>query len=189
MIFYIRLVHPSPQAKQRNVTGKLIQAGLHRFFGFCRAGGYAQNAFQGRHTGKTGGFQRGPKPPLWHTTLLARCSVLYLPARLTGEKWRAMRFVSRLDRQKNGAEGLPPGMRKNDGRFCRVWAGIYDDINTTNMLILLRAGTFPRCKTAPVSAGQGSCDCRGAQILRPDCPLNISHTCIIPNTFTRHRAS
>ena len=102
MIFYIRLVHPSPQAKQRNVTGKLIQAGLHRFFGFCRAGGYAQNAFQGRHTGKTGGFQRGPKPPLWHTTLLARCSVLYLPARLTGEKWRAMRFVSRLDRQKNG---------------------------------------------------------------------------------------
>ena len=106
MIFYIRLVHPSPQAKQRNVTGKLIQAGLHRFFGFCRAGGYgAQNAFQGRHTGKTGGFQRGPKPPLWHTTLLARCSVLYLPARLTGEKWRAMRFVSRLDRQKNGWRG------------------------------------------------------------------------------------
>lgn len=54
------------------------------------------------NTGKTGGFQRGPMPPLWHTTLLARCSVLYLPARLTGEKWRAMRFVSRLDRQKNG---------------------------------------------------------------------------------------
>ena len=29
------------------------------------------------NTGKTGGFQRGPMPPLWHTTLLARCSVLY----------------------------------------------------------------------------------------------------------------
>lgn len=73
------------------------------FLWICRAGGYgAQNAFQGQHADKTGGFQRGPMPPLWHTTLLARCSVLYLPARLTGEKWRAMRFVSRLDRQKNG---------------------------------------------------------------------------------------
>ena len=37
------------------------------------------------NTGKTGGFQRGPMPPLWHTTLLARCSVLYLLARLTGK--------------------------------------------------------------------------------------------------------
>ena len=35
-------------------------------------------------TDKTGGFQRGgAMPPLWHTTLLARCSVLYLLARLT----------------------------------------------------------------------------------------------------------
>ena len=110
------------------------------FLWICRAGGYgAQNAFQGQHADKTGGFQRGPMPPLWHTTLLARCSVLYLPAWLTGEAGRAMRFMSCLDRQKNGAEGLPPGMRKNDGRFCRVWAGICDDINTTNMLILLRA--------------------------------------------------
>ena len=110
------------------------------FLWICRAGGYgAQNAFQGQHADKTGGFQRGPMPPLWHTTLLARCSVLYLLARLTGEAGRAMRFMSCLDRQKNGAEGLPPGMRKNDGRFCRVWAGICDDINTTNMLILLRA--------------------------------------------------
>ena len=81
-------------------------AGPHRFFGFCKAGGYgAQNAFQGQHADKTGGFQRGPVPPFWHTTLLARCSVLYLPARLTGETRRAMRFVSRLDRQKNGWRG------------------------------------------------------------------------------------
>lgn len=40
------------------------------------------------HTDKTGGFQRGAMPPLWHTTLLARCSVLYLLARLTGENGR-----------------------------------------------------------------------------------------------------
>lgn len=57
------------------------------------------------NTGKTGGFQRGPMPPLWHTTLLARCSVLYLLARLTGEAGRAMRFMSCLDRQKNGWRG------------------------------------------------------------------------------------
>ena len=37
------------------------------------------------NTGKTGGFQRGPVPPLWHTTLLARCSVLYLLVRLAGK--------------------------------------------------------------------------------------------------------
>ena len=124
MIFYIRLVHPSPQAKQRNVTGKLIQAGLHRFFGFCRAGGYgAQNAFQGRHTGKTGGFQRGPKPPLWHTTLLARCSVLYLPARLTGETGRAMRFMSRLDRQKNGRRDCRLGCARMTAGFAERGQG------------------------------------------------------------------
>lgn len=34
------------------------------------------------HTPTKPGFQRGT---LWHTTLLARCSVLYLLARLTGE--------------------------------------------------------------------------------------------------------
>ena len=61
------------------------------------------------NTGKTGGFQRGPMPPLWHTTLLARCSVLYLLARLTGEAGRAMRFMSCLDRQKNGWRGCVLG--------------------------------------------------------------------------------
>ena len=76
-------------------------AGLHRFFGFCRDGEGAEMRSKA-NTGKTGGFQRGPAPPFWHTTLLARCSVLYLPARLTGETGRAMRFMSCLDRQKNG---------------------------------------------------------------------------------------
>ena len=76
-------------------------AGLHRFFGFCRDGEGAEMRPKA-NTGKTGGFQRGPVPPLWHTTLLARCSVLYLPAWLTGEAGRAMRFMSCLDRQKNG---------------------------------------------------------------------------------------
>lgn len=39
--------------------------------------------------------------PLWHTTLLARCSVLYLLARLTGEAG-CVAFAPRLHRQENG---------------------------------------------------------------------------------------
>lgn len=35
--------------------------------------------------GFAGGFQRGDAVHLWHTTLLARCSVLYLLARLAGK--------------------------------------------------------------------------------------------------------
>ena len=54
------------------------------------------------HTDKTGGFQRGAMPPLWHTTLLARCSVLYLLAWLTGEAGGAVLFAPRLHRQGNG---------------------------------------------------------------------------------------
>ena len=134
MIFYIRLLHSGPQA----CTVSLGFVGMER----------AQKCAPRPTQAKPGVSKGGPVPPLWHTTLLARCSVLYLPAWLTGEAGRAMRFMSCLDRQKNGAEGLPPGMRKNDGRFCRVWAGICDDINTTNMLILLRAGTFPRCSSS-----------------------------------------
>ena len=53
------------------------------------------------HLDKTGGFQRGAWPPLWHTTLLARCSVLYLLARLTGEAGCGA-FAPRLHRQENG---------------------------------------------------------------------------------------
>ena len=48
-----------------------------------------------------GGFQRGEFSPFWHTTLLARCSVLYLLARLTGEAG-CVAFAPRLHRQENG---------------------------------------------------------------------------------------
>lgn len=48
-----------------------------------------------------GGFQRGEFSPLWHTTLLARCSVLYLLARLTGEAG-CVAFAPRLHWQENG---------------------------------------------------------------------------------------
>ena len=72
---------------------------------------------------KTGGFQRGPMPPLWHTTLLARCSVLYLPARLTGETGRAMRFMSRLDRQKNGRRDCRLGCARMTAGFAERGQG------------------------------------------------------------------
>ena len=46
------------------------------------------------HTDKIGGFQKGVYAPLWHTTLLARCSVLYL--------------LARPDRGNGGRCGLSP---------------------------------------------------------------------------------
>ena len=45
----------------------------------------------------------GEFSPLWHTTLLARCSVLYLLARLAGETGCAA-FAARFSRQENGRD-------------------------------------------------------------------------------------
>lgn len=135
MIFYIRLLHSGPQVEQRNGTGKPIRAGLHRFFGICRAGGYgAQNAFQGQHADKTGGVPKGPMTPLWHTTLLARCSVLYLPARLTGETGSAMRFMSCLDRQKNGRRDCRLGCARMTAGFAEYGQG-YATISTRQICL------------------------------------------------------
>lgn len=47
------------------------------------------------------GDSKGGRGPPWHTTLLARCSVLYLLARLTGEAGCGA-FAPRLHRQENG---------------------------------------------------------------------------------------
>ena len=54
-----------------------------------------------RPVGRERGFPKGAAAPLWHTTLLARCSVLYLLARLTGEAG-CVAFAPRLHRQENG---------------------------------------------------------------------------------------
>ena len=54
-----------------------------------------------RPAGRKRGFPKGAAGPLWHTTLLARCSVLYLLARLTGEAG-CVAFAPRLHRQENG---------------------------------------------------------------------------------------
>lgn len=54
-----------------------------------------------RPAGRERGFPKGAAGPLWHTTLLARCSVLYLLARLTGETG-CVAFAPRFSRQENG---------------------------------------------------------------------------------------
>ena len=77
---------PGPQAGQRSgadqpVGGLVCAASL----GFGGVGTREQECGLWPHADKTRGFQRGAWSPLWHTTLLARCSVLYLLARLTGK--------------------------------------------------------------------------------------------------------
>lgn len=92
------------------------------FLWICRAGGYgAQNAFQGQHADKTGGFQRGPMPPLWHTTLLARCSVLH-PAK-AGCKNRDGFFSHRGGFTSRKRREKPTPARSVCGVFSRRVAG------------------------------------------------------------------
>lgn len=74
-------------------------------------------------TDKTGGFQRGAMPPLWHTTLLARCSVLYLLVRLTGEAGCGA-VCTPLAPAGKRAGVLWPGGNKKPVRFQRAAVGI-----------------------------------------------------------------
>lgn len=73
---------PDKEAAQIGPWGGLVCAVSLCFGG---VGTRAQDCGLWPHADKTGGFQRGAAAPPWHTTLLARCSVLYLLAWLTGE--------------------------------------------------------------------------------------------------------
>lgn len=65
---------------------------------------------------KSGGVSKGGYASLWHTTLLARCSVLYLPLRLAG-KMRVPPYGHTLFiRQENGQVFVNWGEQKT-GRF------------------------------------------------------------------------
>lgn len=75
-----------------------------------------------RPVGRGRGFPKGAAGPLWHTTLLARCSVLYLLARLTGEAG-CVAFAPRLRRQENG-RGFVSGSEQKPVRFRGAAAGI-----------------------------------------------------------------
>ena len=65
------------------------------------------------HTPTKKGFQRGS---LWHTTLLAKCSVLYLLSRLMGKMRVLPDGNARFARQKNG-QVFADGNEQNTGRF------------------------------------------------------------------------
>mgnify|MGYP001808822566 FL=1 len=66
------------------------------------------------HTPTKPGFPKGY--PLWHTTLLARYSVLYLPVRLTGKRRVSPDGNARFARQGNG-QGFVPGRGQNPCLF------------------------------------------------------------------------
>ena len=67
------------------------------------------------------GFPKGC--PLWHTTLLAKCSVLYLLAWLTGKTGCGASCAPFAPAGKQ-AEFLRMGMSKKSGCFQRTAAGI-----------------------------------------------------------------
>ncbi|CCL67174.1 Exodeoxyribonuclease V alpha subunit (modular protein) [Clostridioides difficile E7] len=67
------------------------------------------------------GFPKGC--PLWHTTLLAKCSVLYLLAWLTGETGCGASCAPFAPAGKQ-AEFLRMGMSKKSACFQRTAAGI-----------------------------------------------------------------
>jgi hypothetical protein len=77
-----------------------------------------QPRFCGSHRlpGKTG-VSKGAS--LWHTALLAKCSVLYLLARLAGKMRVSPDGNARFTRQENG-QVFADGNEQNTGRF-REW--------------------------------------------------------------------
>ena len=79
--------HPGPQAGQRSGADQPVVEGWSAPFLWVLEGwGHGRrNADCGHTPTKPGVSKGGQRPPLWHTALLARCSVLYLLARLTGE--------------------------------------------------------------------------------------------------------
>ena len=59
---------------------------------------------------------KGGNVPIWHTALLAKCSVLYLLSRLAGKMRASSDGNTRFARQKNG-QVLRMGMSKKLGGF------------------------------------------------------------------------
>ena len=78
---------------------------------------------EGEHTAfSCGGFQRG-LAPIWHTTLLAKCSVLYLLAWLA-EDTGCGTVCAPLAPAGKQADFLRMGRNKKSGWFQRTAAGI-----------------------------------------------------------------
>ena len=107
-----------------------------------------------------GGIQRGqrllgrknPKKPAvsWHTTLLARSSVLYLRPRLTGKRSVLLQECSFCLSGKRA--GFCEWERAKHDRF-QEWGQGYKApaFSILSCLDLLSSRTFPGCRTAPSS--------------------------------------
>ena len=70
------------------------------------------------------GVSKGGKAHIWHTTLLAKCSVLYLSARLTGETGGGA-FCAPFAPAGKQAEILRMAISKKSGCFQKAAAGIW----------------------------------------------------------------
>ena len=78
------------------------------------------------------GFPKGT--PLWHTALLAKCSVLYLLSRLAGKMRVSPDGNTRFARQENG-QVFADGDEQKPGRF-REWQQGYDAFTAFSILVI-----------------------------------------------------
>ena len=89
------------------------------------------------HTPTKWGFQR---VPLWHTTLLAKCSVLYLLSRLLGKMRVSPDGNTHFARQENG-QVFADGDGQKTG-WSREWQRVYKIfifLNTLDLILFLSA--------------------------------------------------
>ena len=87
--------------------------------------------------GRTGsptkqGFPKGM--PLWHTALLAKCSVLYLLSRLAGKMRVSPDGNAHFARQENG-QVFANGDEQKTGRF-REWQQVYNTFTAFPILVI-----------------------------------------------------
>ena len=71
---------------------------------------------------------------LWHTALLAKCSVLYLLSRLTGKMRVSPDGNARFARQENG-QVFANGDEQKTGRF-REWQQVYNTFTAFPILVI-----------------------------------------------------
>lgn len=99
------------------------RADVLRFFGFWRGWGHKRSCDLCPHSDKTGGFQRGALSPFGTRLCRAKCSVLYLLARLTGEAGCGASCAPACTGRKtgrifvNGSEQKPCPFSGSGGRY------------------------------------------------------------------------
>ena len=92
------------RTEKQKKAARLSDGGTDRAAFILRFGGNVATlaGASGYHFRQSRGFPKGAKASLWHTTLLARCSVLYLLPRLTGKMRVSHDGHTRFARQESG---------------------------------------------------------------------------------------